>query len=185
MSLSPQIRRTCFSLAIRVQATARGSEGFWSRLPYQRNEFSAITGIEITPLAESVTHSEKPQLPHCFVAHMFSTHHRNQTAVPVLLRDLSTLPTLQLALLMRQTNKEGTSPMTNDSNVPQPRFEHFHVCVQCGGAFRREEFGARSITSGIYTCPKCGHQGPLNVQIREVEGHAKDMNNPSAADSSK
>jgi predicted RNA-binding Zn-ribbon protein involved in translation (DUF1610 family) len=75
--------------------------------------------------------------------------------------------------------------MTNDSNVPQPRFEHFHVCVQCGGAFRREEFGARAITSGIYMCPKCGHEGPLNVEIREVEDFVQKKDNPSASGSSK
>jgi len=75
--------------------------------------------------------------------------------------------------------------MINDSNVPQPRFEHFHICVHCGGAFRREEFGARAITSGIYTCPKCGHEGPLNVEIREVEAHAGDKDNPSGVSSSK
>jgi predicted RNA-binding Zn-ribbon protein involved in translation (DUF1610 family) len=74
--------------------------------------------------------------------------------------------------------------MTNDSNVPQPRFEHFHVCVQCGGAFRREEFGARAITSGIYTCPKCGHEGPLNVEIRAVEDHTEDKQSPSGVGSS-
>jgi predicted RNA-binding Zn-ribbon protein involved in translation (DUF1610 family) len=74
--------------------------------------------------------------------------------------------------------------MTNDSNVPQPRFEHFHVCVQCGGASRREEFGARAITSGIYTCPKCGHEAPLNVEIREVEGHVEDTDNPLGGGSS-
>jgi predicted RNA-binding Zn-ribbon protein involved in translation (DUF1610 family) len=74
--------------------------------------------------------------------------------------------------------------MTDNPYVPQPRFEHFHVCVQCGGAFRREEFGARAITSGVYTCPKCGHEGPLNVQIREVEGQAKDTDGPSGSGSS-
>jgi predicted RNA-binding Zn-ribbon protein involved in translation (DUF1610 family) len=74
--------------------------------------------------------------------------------------------------------------MTDDSNVPQPRFEHFHVCVQCGGAFRREEFGARAITSGIYTCPKCGHEGPLNVEIREIEDSTQRGDNPLGAGSS-
>jgi len=74
--------------------------------------------------------------------------------------------------------------MTNDPYVLQPRFEHFHVCVHCGGAFRREEFGARAITSGIYTCPKCGHEGPLNVEIRAVKDHAEDKNNPSGGGSS-
>jgi predicted RNA-binding Zn-ribbon protein involved in translation (DUF1610 family) len=75
--------------------------------------------------------------------------------------------------------------MTNNSNVPQPRFEHFHVCIQCGGAFRREEFGARAISSGIYTCPKCGHEAPLNVEIREVENFVQKKDNPSASGSSK
>jgi predicted RNA-binding Zn-ribbon protein involved in translation (DUF1610 family) len=63
--------------------------------------------------------------------------------------------------------------MTNDPNVPQPRFEHVHVCIHCGAAFRREEFSGRAITSGIYTCPKCGLDGPLNVEVREVGEHYK------------
>jgi predicted RNA-binding Zn-ribbon protein involved in translation (DUF1610 family) len=74
--------------------------------------------------------------------------------------------------------------MTNNPQKPQPGFEHFHVCVQCGGAFRREEFGARAITSGIYTCPKCGHEGPLNVEIREVEDSTQKKDNPSDVGSS-
>ena len=74
--------------------------------------------------------------------------------------------------------------MTNGPNFPQPRFEHFHVCVQCSGAFRREEFGARAITSGIYSCPKCGHEGSLNVEIRDVEDLAEEKDNPSGASSS-
>ena len=74
--------------------------------------------------------------------------------------------------------------MTNAPNVPQPRFDHFHVCVQCGGAFRREEFGARAISSGIYTCPKCGYEGPLNIEIREVKNHAGDKDNSTGAGSS-
>jgi hypothetical protein len=74
--------------------------------------------------------------------------------------------------------------MTDDSNVPKHRFEHFHVCVQCGGAFHREEFGARAITSGMYTCPMCGHEGPLNVEIREVENSTQKRDSPSSAGSS-
>lgn len=74
--------------------------------------------------------------------------------------------------------------MTNAPNEPQPRFEHFHVCILCGGAFRREEFGARAITSGIYACPKCGHEGPLNVEIREVESHPGDKDSLSGTGSS-
>ncbi len=50
--------------------------------------------------------------------------------------------------------------MPNDSNVLKLLGELFHVCDHCGSAFRREEFRARAITSGIYRCPKYGHEGP-------------------------
>jgi hypothetical protein len=46
---------------------------------------------------------------------------------------------------------------------------HFHVCIHCGSAFRREEFEGRAITSGILPCKKCGAEGPLNIEIRETE----------------
>jgi hypothetical protein len=46
---------------------------------------------------------------------------------------------------------------------------HFHVCKHCGVATRREEFEGRALTSGIFLCPKCGLEGPLNVEIREVQ----------------
>jgi predicted RNA-binding Zn-ribbon protein involved in translation (DUF1610 family) len=46
---------------------------------------------------------------------------------------------------------------------------HVHMCVHCGSIFRREEYESRALTSGIYLCPKCGLEGPLNVVIREVE----------------
>lgn len=46
---------------------------------------------------------------------------------------------------------------------------HVHVCVHCGSVFRREEYIGRAISSGIYHCAKCGLDGPLNIEIREVE----------------
>jgi predicted RNA-binding Zn-ribbon protein involved in translation (DUF1610 family) len=83
-----------------------------------------------------------------------------------------------------QGNKDGKSPMIDDPDMQQPRFEHFHVCIHCGSAFRREEFSGRAITSGIYTCPKCGLDGPLNVEVREVESPDGSKNNSPDADSS-
>jgi len=59
--------------------------------------------------------------------------------------------------------------MLNDSNLAHPNFAHFHVCVHCGSAFRREEYEGRALTSGVFPCLKCGLEGPLNVVIREVE----------------
>lgn len=47
---------------------------------------------------------------------------------------------------------------------------HVHVCVHCGSAIRREELEGRGHTTGIFPCPKCGVEGPLNLEIREVNG---------------
>jgi hypothetical protein len=46
---------------------------------------------------------------------------------------------------------------------------HVHVCVHCGAISRREAFEGRGLTSGIFTCPKCGEEGPLNVEIRATD----------------
>jgi predicted RNA-binding Zn-ribbon protein involved in translation (DUF1610 family) len=56
----------------------------------------------------------------------------------------------------------------NDSYKRRRPLVHYHVCVNCGSAFRREVLEGRSLTSGIFLCPKCGLEGPLNVVVREV-----------------
>ena len=58
----------------------------------------------------------------------------------------------------------------SDSDEHEPDLNHFHVCVHCGSAFRREEYEGRALTSGVYLCPKCGLEGPLNVVVREEDG---------------
>ena len=62
---------------------------------------------------------------------------------------------------------------------------HVHVCMQCGSAFRREEYIGRAVTSGIYHCNKCGFDGPLNIEIREVENLAgnKDISRDTSSSS--
>lgn len=52
---------------------------------------------------------------------------------------------------------------------------HFHVCLCCGSAFRREEIEGRAITSGIFPCTKCGIEGPLNIEIRETDKPASEI----------
>jgi predicted RNA-binding Zn-ribbon protein involved in translation (DUF1610 family) len=59
--------------------------------------------------------------------------------------------------------------MMNDAGKSDTGLLHFHVCVHCGSAFRREELEGRAHATGIYTCPKCGVEGPLNIEIREIE----------------
>ena len=46
---------------------------------------------------------------------------------------------------------------------------HFHVCIHCGSAFRREEVEGRVHTTGLFLCPKCGIEGPLTIEIREID----------------
>ena len=45
---------------------------------------------------------------------------------------------------------------------------HVHVCTHCGHPIRREEVDSRQVASGIFHCPKCDFDGPLNVEIRGV-----------------
>ncbi len=44
----------------------------------------------------------------------------------------------------------------------------FHECPRCGSLFRREEFDARALSSGVYPCTKCGHEAPLHIVIRDL-----------------
>ncbi len=45
---------------------------------------------------------------------------------------------------------------------------HVHVCVHCGNVIRREELEGRAHMTGIFACSKCGVEGPLNLEIREM-----------------
>ncbi len=52
---------------------------------------------------------------------------------------------------------------------PESHLIHVHVCVHCGKLLKREQFDGGQIASGIFHCPKCHLDGPLNVEIREIE----------------
>ena len=47
-----------------------------------------------------------------------------------------------------------------------PELMHVHVCVRCGHTRRREEVTGQEMASGIFQCPNCDSNGPLNVEIR-------------------
>ena len=49
------------------------------------------------------------------------------------------------------------------------RLLHFHVCIHCGSSFRREAVEGRVHTTGLFLCPKCQVEGPLNIEIHEVD----------------
>ena len=56
-------------------------------------------------------------------------------------------------------NKDASDE--NDSSLV-----HLHICTHCGHARKREEVGDREVSSGIVHCPKCGIDGPLNIEIQ-------------------
>jgi predicted RNA-binding Zn-ribbon protein involved in translation (DUF1610 family) len=64
---------------------------------------------------------------------------------------------------MRRTHMASTAP-----NKPNHSLLHVHVCNHCGTAFRREVLEGRAHITGIFRCPKCGVEGPLNLEIREM-----------------
>jgi predicted RNA-binding Zn-ribbon protein involved in translation (DUF1610 family) len=45
---------------------------------------------------------------------------------------------------------------------------HRHVCIYCGDSRTREDVESREVSSGILHCPKCGLDGPLNIEIRDL-----------------
>lgn len=59
--------------------------------------------------------------------------------------------------------------MTSEDNADQcdALLAHLHVCIHCGHPRKREEIGDREVSSGILHCPKCGFDGPLNIEIRD------------------
>jgi len=45
---------------------------------------------------------------------------------------------------------------------------HVHICLHCTAVFRREEVEGRVHTTGLFLCPRCEREGPLNVEIRDM-----------------
>lgn len=58
--------------------------------------------------------------------------------------------------------------MERNTNGLSSPLLHVHVCLYCAAVFRREEVEGRVHTTGLFICPKCGAEGPLNIEIREM-----------------
>ena len=65
--------------------------------------------------------------------------------------------------------------MAHHTNDSASSLLHLHVCLHCARAFRREEVEGRVHTTGLFICPKCGKEGPLNIEIREVDDAESQM----------
>jgi predicted RNA-binding Zn-ribbon protein involved in translation (DUF1610 family) len=63
----------------------------------------------------------------------------------------------------------------NNAGKTDVRLLHVHVCVHCGSVFRREQLEGRPNTTGIYPCSKCGIDGPLNIEIREIDATGREL----------
>jgi hypothetical protein len=70
--------------------------------------------------------------------------------------------------------KKGCMSLTNGNEVNHSLL-HFHVCIHCKAAFRREDVEGRVHTTGLFICPKCGKEGPLNIEIHEVDDDESQM----------
>jgi hypothetical protein len=79
-------------------------------------------------------------------------------------------PSVMGRVALPDGHRKGRSNIVpTDPNERYLLLQHFHVCVHCGSAFRREEVEGRAHTTGIFLCPKRGIEGPLNLEIREID----------------
>lgn len=56
-----------------------------------------------------------------------------------------------------------------DAGANRKKFMAVHVCVECGHAAERQDADGVPSPSGIFRCPVCGHEGQLNIEIRESD----------------
>ena len=65
--------------------------------------------------------------------------------------------------------------MGHDARKAQSSLLHVHVCLHCAAIFRREEVEGRVHTMGLFLCTKCGREGPLNIEIREIDSEPQEF----------
>jgi hypothetical protein len=123
---------------------------------------NAVVGMNPAPhsSAQVVENSRK-------LADAFRVHGAPVVYVRVDLNDFMKLP-------VDQPHNLGDKPLPAPASAKRrisPTCS-FHVCIRCGDAFRREVFEGRSLTSGVFAYPRCGAEGPLNIEIREVSDSA-------------
>jgi len=73
--------------------------------------------------------------------------------------------------------------MASDSDSSQRELSQFHACIHCGSVSRRDEFDGTAVVTGIYSCSKCGLDGPLNIVIRDVHAAAIGTGDPAPGSS--
>jgi DNA-directed RNA polymerase subunit RPC12/RpoP len=56
------------------------------------------------------------------------------------------------------------------SQFPDEELVAVHVCQACGTAVERAAVEPESMITGFIRCPHCGHEGDLNIEIRDASG---------------
>ncbi len=58
--------------------------------------------------------------------------------------------------------------MSHESERKNTKLQVVHVCEACGAELSYSQVGEDVTVTGTVLCSKCGHLGPLRVEIREV-----------------
>jgi hypothetical protein len=87
-------------------------------------------------------------------------------------RSRSRLDPESLARAIRQ-NLEDPIVSNTVPEEPSHPLLHVHVCIHCASIFRREEVEGRAHATGLFLCTKCGREGPLNIEIRDMPDDGK------------
>jgi len=57
---------------------------------------------------------------------------------------------------------------SNNPNHPA-HWESVHICPRCGHILNLEEIDLKAITTGIVECPNCDWQGPVEIQVTDLD----------------
>ena len=58
---------------------------------------------------------------------------------------------------------------TNPKTTEQKKLTAVHVCVNCGRLSSRNDVDGAPTPSGVFKCSLCGYEGPLHVEIRQLD----------------
>ena len=60
-----------------------------------------------------------------------------------------------------------------DNPTEKVQWESVHIRPRCGHVLNLEEIDMRTITTGIVERPKCHWEGPIEIQVADLNGDRK------------
>jgi len=89
-------------------------------------------------------------------------------------------------MVKTQKGAHSSSVVRNMNETSRDELIAVHICQSCETATERAAVNAESMISGLVRCPACGHEGPLNIEIRDRKAPTKRppmrATDPSGAD---